>query len=831
MASLLQKHYRTISIWGIGILGNLALAFLLSECVLAQNIALDGTLGERRTLTGPNYIIRQTDGQTVGNNLFHSFGKFGLDRGEAATFQSSAKIDNIFSRVTGNSPSKIDGLIATTGTRANLFLMNPNGIIFGKNASLDIKGSFVATTANAIQFGDRGFFSATNPQSPALLTVKPSAFFFNQISPAAITNRAKEGLEVSKGNSIVLVGGDIDFDGGKLKAPEGKVELGGLSEPGIVTLSNNFNLTFPSQIARSDIYFAKKASVDVSGEGGGAIQIQGRQISLTDESKITAETRGEKDGQGIVIGAQTLTIQEGAQISSATSGRGKGGNIDIDATESVELIGTSGDIDKDKPSKIATDSQSSNNNRNNNRDRPCRCPEGNRQEIVGEPGILTIRTRELLIKDGARISSSVSGQKPENQSVSETPTISIIATDSVTLIGTSPGERRSSAISVQTSRGNKKAGNIAIATRHLTLQDGAEISAATFGAGNGGNIAIDADTVEVVGASATGKRISRIFAGTGDPEEVGRDDDSGANFNIDKNEITGDGGNIEIISKRLAIADEAQISVNEEGMGKAGDINITTDFLSLDSQGQITASTQSGDGGNIDLTANNLLLLRRESDIRTDAGVAGAGGDGGNIDIFARFIIATPSENSDITANAFEGKGGNINITTDGIFGIEFRQQPTSQSDITASSRFGLNGTVFLNILEVNPVYSLAKLPSATVDRASLIAQNVCAIRDNRIAGGSSFVITGKGGLPNNPNEPLSNLTGIVEWANPDVEEQVLRPVDSKSDSPQERPIQEAQGWIQNPDGTIALVAQSPTVTPQNPNFQLPDCSITSQNK
>jgi filamentous hemagglutinin family protein len=822
MASLLQKHYRTISFWVTTTFGNIAIASLLSECVLAQNIALDGTLGEQKTLSGPNYIIRQTDGQTVGNNLFHSFGKFGLDRGEAATFQSSANIANIFSRVTGNSPSKIDGLIATMGTRANLFLMNPNGIIFGKNASLDIKGSFVATTANAIQFGDRGFFSATNPQPPILLTVKPSAFFFNQISPAAITNRAKEGLEVTKGNSIVLLGGDIDFDGGKLKAPEGRIELGGLSEPGRVTLAqqgNNLNLTFPLQVARSDISFAKKASIDVSGEGGGAIQIQGRQVRLADESKITAETRGE-NGKGIVIGAQTLTIQGGAQISSATRGRGKGGNIDIDASESVELIGTSGEIDR--PSKIATDSQSGKNNgggnnRNNNRDR---------QETVGDPGRLRIRTRELLIREGARISSSVSGQKPKNQNVSNDPTISIVATDSVTIIGTSPGERRSSSISVQTSRGNKDAGNIAIATRHLILQDGAEISAATFGAGNGGSIAIDADTVEVVGASATGKRISRIFAGVGDPEEVGRDNDSGDNANIEKNEITGDGGNIEILSKRLAIADEAQISVNEEGIGKAGNINITTDFLTLDSQGQITASTQSGNGGNIDLTANNLLILRRESDIRTDAGVAGAGGDGGNIDIFARFIIATPSENSDITANAFEGKGGNINITTDGIFGIEFRQQPTSQSDITASSRFGLNGTVFLNILEVNPVYGLAKLPSTTVDSASLIAQDVCAIKEDRVAGGSSFALVGKGGLPNNPNEPLSNLTGTVEWANPDVGEQDLS---SEIEIESNPVIQEAQGWIQNPDGTIALVASAPTVTPHNPNFKIPDCS--SQNK
>ncbi len=113
----------------------------------AQNITLDGTLGTSGTLTGPNYEIPQSVGQTVGNNLFHSFGKFNLNSNEAAIFQSADNIRNILSRVTGGSPSSIDGLIRTLGSDVNFFLINPSGIIFGENARLDVSGSFVSCYA------------------------------------------------------------------------------------------------------------------------------------------------------------------------------------------------------------------------------------------------------------------------------------------------------------------------------------------------------------------------------------------------------------------------------------------------------------------------------------------------------------------------------------------------------------------------------------------------------------------------------------------------------------------------------------------------------------
>jgi filamentous hemagglutinin family protein len=143
--------------WKLSVVSSLifggAIAFS-SNCVLAQNITLDGSIGRAGTLTGPNYVIPQAVGQTVDSNLFHSFGRFGLDTGEAAIFISAANIRNILSRVTGGSPSVIDGLIFTESPSVNLFLINPSGILFGPNARLDVggatRGSFVATTVDAL---------------------------------------------------------------------------------------------------------------------------------------------------------------------------------------------------------------------------------------------------------------------------------------------------------------------------------------------------------------------------------------------------------------------------------------------------------------------------------------------------------------------------------------------------------------------------------------------------------------------------------------------------------------------------------------------------------
>jgi filamentous hemagglutinin family protein len=174
-------------------------------------ITPDATLGAEHSIIHSgvsNGLPREQieGGARSGINLFHSFYQFNVGEGQSVYFHNPAGIENIISRVTGGSPSDIRGTLGVSGGTANLFLLNPSGIIFGLNARLDVGGSFVATTANAIQFGTQGFFSSFDPNPLSLLTVNPSAFFFNQVAHGSIVNRSTvplaantQGLQVPDG--------------------------------------------------------------------------------------------------------------------------------------------------------------------------------------------------------------------------------------------------------------------------------------------------------------------------------------------------------------------------------------------------------------------------------------------------------------------------------------------------------------------------------------------------------------------------------------------------------------------------------------------------------
>ena len=160
--------------WFLGIANLCAIAFSPNSAS-AQTITPDGTLPNNSIVTPNGSTLNITGGTQAGNNLFHSFGEFSVPIGGTAFFNNSVLIQNIISRVTGGAISNIDGLIRANGI-ANLFFINPSGIAFGPNASLNVGGSFVASTANALQFGNLGFFSATDKNIPSpLLTINPSA--------------------------------------------------------------------------------------------------------------------------------------------------------------------------------------------------------------------------------------------------------------------------------------------------------------------------------------------------------------------------------------------------------------------------------------------------------------------------------------------------------------------------------------------------------------------------------------------------------------------------------------------------------------------------------
>ena len=207
---------------------------------------------------------------STGTNLFHSFSEFSVPDGSVVTFDHDPTLDNILARVANGPLSMIEGTIRTDITSdTNLFLMNPQGIIFGPNGNLNLGGSFVATTADAIQFGDQGSFSTNDITSDLVrLTVDPSALLFSQSAPQPIINQSGAfnftptsftvGLSVQEGNSLLLVGGDViikrsptSFRLGSITAPSSRVELGGVDGAATVGLDidgGNISLSYPDNV-------------------------------------------------------------------------------------------------------------------------------------------------------------------------------------------------------------------------------------------------------------------------------------------------------------------------------------------------------------------------------------------------------------------------------------------------------------------------------------------------------------------------------------------------------------------------------------------------------
>ena len=153
---------RSIALW---------LAWL--PAIALPQVVRDGTIGPGASLqpVGPAYLIPQSMGALAGSNLFHSFGKFGLATGETATFTpngATSPVGNVIGRVTGGAPSSIDGKIQSNIAGANVYLINPNGIVFGPNAAINVSGAFRASTADYVRMSDGGRFQATNPDASTL---------------------------------------------------------------------------------------------------------------------------------------------------------------------------------------------------------------------------------------------------------------------------------------------------------------------------------------------------------------------------------------------------------------------------------------------------------------------------------------------------------------------------------------------------------------------------------------------------------------------------------------------------------------------------------------
>jgi large exoprotein involved in heme utilization and adhesion len=403
----------------------------------------------------------------------------------------------------------------------------------------------------------------------------------------------------------------------------------------------------------------------------------------------------------------------------------------------------------------------------------------------------------------------------------------------VQVIGTTADGQSPTALLVDT-LGAGKGGDVTINTSQLLVSDGARISAGTAGSGAGGSLLINAaESVELIGTSADGQLPSGLGAeayGTGEAGDVAINTSQllvsdGAAVSASTNG-EGTGGSLSIKATESVEVSDALISVAAFEGSTAGNLTITTNSLTLN-QGTITAETATSGaegGANITLNGLDLLLMGNESLISANAlGTA----NGGNITIDSKFIVATPptgSEGSDIVANAVNGDGGRVNITTEGLFGIDFRPRRTPLNDITASSETGSAGVVSITQPNIDPSQGLAELPTNVVDAQGLIDRSCTP--GGGSAFNSSFTVTGRGGLPSNPTEPLNSDAVVSGWVTLDSEAQNQDDVAIGSDriNTTTQPIVEAQGWVRTADGQVILVAQAPTVTPQTPWLTSPSC-------
>lgn len=796
------------------------LIFALNSCLLntitykaaLAQVNVDNTLPNPSSISQQNDLIIIDGGTQNGANLFHSFQDFSVFPNQTVLFNNNLEVRHIFSRITGNSISQIDGLIQANG-QANLFLMNPNGLIFGPNARLNLGGSFYGTTANQIFFEDGTSFQTQQTNSSSLLTIsRPIGLSFNnpgEISVRGVGNTLElfglipiqrlsnpTGLSVKPKQTLALLGGRITLEGGILQTDGGHIEIGSI-EAGQIhfnSVSNSELFDYSAVSEFEDIIFSDQSLVEVRGtQGNGLIGLQGKNISILESSTvlsqnflqpaklirleatdtitiegvirdsaitssgIRSEALGWGKGADIRLKSQTLLLDNGGQVISQTFGAANAGNVFVSNANLIKVNGSVGNI-------ITLLSSST-------------FGEGN-------AGNLNIKTGQLEVLSGAElISASLNKGNAGN--------INLSATDYILSEGFDPLFLSPSSIGSST-LGSGNAGNITINTANLIVEAGGQIQTDTTGDGQAGNIFINAsESVKVDGNIPQSIAVSQITSGANLVDESLRELIS---FLVEIPEVlTGDSGSIVINTPNLSVTNKGIIAVKNDGLGRAGNISINADSVFVTDFGQITAASKAEDGGNINLRLQS-LDVSRDGSISVQAENLGNGGlikidaerisldngsisattesgDGGNVDLQANFLF---SENSmisarsnglgnggninfrvgsgmvffgqnEIVAEAIEGNGGNISIVTPVFL-------PSFQTEISASSSFGVDGNVELQTPDNNLLSTIIPVQAQILEVDDKIAQNCSPQNQNR------FVITGSETLPPTPENLPSRI-------------------------------------------------------------------------
>jgi filamentous hemagglutinin family protein len=747
-------------------------------------VTLDGTLGPAGSLTGPNFVIPDTVGQTVGPNLFHSFGLFNINTGESATFTGPAAIDNVISRVTGGSQSFIDGLLRSEIQSANLWFINPAGVLFGEHASLDIQGSFHVSTADYLKLGDGGRFEATHPENSVLTTAPPEAFGFLNNTPAPITVDHST-LIGEEGETLSLVGGDILVQGATLSAPGGRINLASAASEGMAVLAEDDLQMRPLRegeaIQQGDIRISQGSRIEVSGSGGAGIFIRGGRFTLEGGSNIETLTTGEDKGGDISVKATDSILVANSSIIARTSGEGDAGNIPIEAG-SLELIGHFEELFIDDEFRFI----------------PVIFPSEISSKTVGlgtgNAGTIDIKARDTIKMSFSDIDTSTRSEGDAGNIFIEAGSLEVMdgsGIESESLIVFDEG----SVFNV----GESNAGTIDIKVRDTfklssNFTGNSRITTSTSGEGDAGDISIEAGSLEVIAhpdefgiitPSLISSDNQRGGPGNGGTIEIKARDTIKISFSHIDTSTSGEGdaGNIFIEAGSLELMDWSTIesessgflSVTHEGsvfignQGNAGTIDIKARDTIKMSDSWISTSTNSSEGnaGDISIEAGSLELMDgslgippqivSESNNSSVFGLLAGPGNAGTIDIKARdTIVLSGPETRISTSTQGSGAGGAIRIdATD----IELSNGGTISAE---SSGTGLAGQIFIKAFDNLRLANGSQISVATTQAdAGGITLEVGDLL--HLSNGSSITTSAAGGTGKGGNITLNSVFVVLD--------------------------------------------------------------------
>jgi filamentous hemagglutinin family protein len=565
-----------------------------------------------------------------------------------------------------------------------------------------------------------------------------------------------------------------------------------------IAVTNNFNITgiymennsrIRSLVTKTSL--GKTGNINISANNN--LSLDKGVILNEDNSQIDNQPQNSKINGSINIDSKSINAKNSSLILALTFSNGKGGDININKnikTGSLRYENGGGII--------------------------ARTGDENNSGRGGDAGNINITADSVSLIGGGVSNFSVGiGSQTFNNGNAGNLNIKTGSFLIENIAGIDTNSFKSNTVNTTLNKGN--AGNINITADSLTLKDRGGIGSSTLTAGKGGNITINSRLVTLKDEINRKNEIepssrSNISSNTGIAAT--------ANGPRIQKEATGNAGQVSISADEISL-NNAEITGATAAFGNGGIISIDTNTLKLNNNSSISVSSQAnsqniltaGQPGNIQIDINNLLLLRNQSNISSTAGNEQSPSNGGNIQIKTPVLVAAPNQNSDITANAFRGQGGKIKINTQGIFGIAVSPINTTGNDITAFSQTdpSLNGIIAINVSGIDPSQRLVDVPVIFVDAHPKI---VASCSRNNQSDDSQFIITGRGGLPPSPNDPLG---GEVIWEDARIFSQVGEKTNretvgaktSNNSSVISSTPLPATGWVFNNKGEVRLISQN----------------------